>query len=54
MERILRHAIHGDGHQSTFLYVGNELEGNALHTISDVLEVLIKGEQSEGGPLFSQ
>ncbi len=54
MERILRHAIHGDGHQPTFLYVGNELEGNALHTISDVLEVLIKGEQSEGEPLFSQ
>lgn len=53
MERILRHAIHGGGSQPTFLYVGNELEGNALHTISDVLEGLIKGEINEGGTLFT-
>ncbi len=53
MERILRHAIHGAGAQRTFVYIGNELEGNALHTISDVLEELIRGEISEGGTLFT-
>lgn len=38
MERILRHALAGDGSTPTYLYVGNELEGNALHSIADVLE----------------
>jgi uncharacterized protein YecE (DUF72 family) len=37
MARLLRSAMNrGDGTPS-YLYVGNELEGNALHTISDVL-----------------
>ncbi|HRQ89850.1 MAG TPA: DUF72 domain-containing protein [Bacteroidia bacterium] len=37
MGRILRKGIAGDGGRPTYFYVGNELEGNALHTISDVL-----------------
>jgi hypothetical protein len=28
----------GDGSRPSYLYVGNELEGNALHTLADVLE----------------
>lgn len=39
MEAILRHAVYGAGESvPTFLYTGNELEGNALHTLADVLE----------------
>ncbi len=37
MCRILRHAVYGSQSVPTFLYVGNELEGNALHTLADVL-----------------
>lgn len=37
MARLLGAAMAGDGARPTYLYVGNELEGNALHTISDVL-----------------
>ena len=36
--RLLRDAASRRGERPTYLYVGNELEGNALHTISDVLE----------------
>ncbi len=44
MVRILRHAMHGDTRgRPTYLYVGNELEGNALHTFSDVLETVAMG-----------
>lgn len=43
MRRLLGEAMAGDGKKPTYLYVGNELEGNALHTISDVLGVLQDG-----------
>lgn len=44
MVQILRHAMHGETHgQPTYLYVGNELEGNALHTFADVLEQAAMG-----------
>lgn len=44
MVRILRHAMHGDTRgRPTYLYVGNELEGNALHTFADVLETVAMG-----------
>lgn len=44
MVRILRHAMHGNAEgRSTFLYAGNELEGNALHTFADVLEQAAMG-----------
>ena len=33
-------ARNGDSHPPCYLYVGNQLEGNALHTISDLLEKL--------------
>lgn len=49
MGRILRHSKHGGGANPSFLYVGNELEGNALHTISDVLGIAIAGEEKVGG-----
>ena len=42
--RILRQGIHGPYQKPVFLYVGNELEGNALHTISDVLAILMENE----------
>lgn len=37
---ILKHLISSKGHSDkpSFLYIGNQLEGNALHTIADVLE----------------
>ncbi len=37
MLQLLREAAEGRGERRTYLYVGNELEGNALHTLSDVL-----------------
>ncbi|MCB1066455.1 MAG: DUF72 domain-containing protein [Verrucomicrobiae bacterium] len=43
MVRIIRHAIHGAESKPSFLYVGNELEGNALHTFADVLETVALG-----------
>ncbi|MCB1233102.1 MAG: DUF72 domain-containing protein, partial [Verrucomicrobiae bacterium] len=44
MVSILRHAIHGNpDRKPTFLYVGNELEGNALHTLADVIEQVAMG-----------
>jgi len=46
MGRMLRSAMSRQGEKPTYLYVGNELEGNALHTISDVLGEL---ESIEGG-----
>lgn len=49
MGRILRHAMHGASKRPTFLYVGNELEGNALHTISDVLGPVMTGWENTGG-----
>lgn len=45
MRRLLAHAMSGDGSRPTYLYVGNELEGNALHTISDVLGTMESGEE---------
>lgn len=48
MARLLRAAMAGKGERPTYLYVGNELEGNALHTISDVLEaVMMDGGRGE-------
>lgn len=38
MTRIIRASIASGGERPAFLYVGNELEGNALHAIADVLE----------------
>ena len=41
MAAILRHAVCAEESDiPTFLYMGNELEGNALHTLSDVMETL--------------
>jgi uncharacterized protein YecE (DUF72 family) len=37
MARLLRSAMNRRDGAPSYLYVGNELEGNALHTISDVL-----------------
>jgi uncharacterized protein YecE (DUF72 family) len=37
MARLLRSAMNRRDGSPSYLYVGNELEGNALHTISDVL-----------------
>jgi uncharacterized protein YecE (DUF72 family) len=34
-------ARNGNDHLPAYLYVGNQLEGNALHTIADVLEGLV-------------
>lgn len=45
MARLLREVIAHPRGRRSYLYVGNELEGNALHTISDVLaELEILGE----------
>lgn len=49
MSRLLVGAMAGDGSRPTYLYVGNELEGNALHTISDVLGGIFPAD--EGGLL---
>jgi uncharacterized protein YecE (DUF72 family) len=48
MGRILHHGVFGAGDLPVFLYIGNELEGNALHTIADVLEGM-ETELGEGG-----
>ncbi len=37
MARLLQAAMNRRDGGPAYLYVGNELEGNALHTISDVL-----------------
>ena len=47
MRRILAHARQSGPERKSYLYVGNELEGNALHTISDVLGVAM--EEEKGG-----
>ena len=47
MRRILAHAMQSGPERKSYLYVGNELEGNALHTISDVLGVVM--EEEKGG-----
>ena len=52
MGRILRDAMARPGESPTYLYVGNELEGNALHTISDVLGELDPVESKDGETLF--
>jgi uncharacterized protein YecE (DUF72 family) len=51
MARLLAGAIAGDGSRRTYLYVGNELEGNALHTISDVLGGIMLEGADEALPL---
>jgi hypothetical protein len=45
MRRILAHARQSGPELPTYLYVGNELEGNALHTISDVLGLMLEDEK---------
>lgn len=49
--RLISHQMNrSDPESMSFLYVGNELEGNALHTISDVLE----GQVDERTELFGK
>ncbi|MCB1089505.1 MAG: DUF72 domain-containing protein [Verrucomicrobiae bacterium] len=38
MTELIRGAIEEEPRRPAYLYVGNELEGNALHTIADILE----------------
>ncbi len=52
MARLLREAMSRQGEHPSYLYVGNELEGNALHTISDVLGELDVETVVEGMELF--
>ncbi len=52
MTRLLAAAAAGDGSRPLYLYVGNELEGNALHTISDVLGQAFPAELEGGLRLF--
>lgn len=52
MARLMHHAIAAGGvDRPTYLYVGNELEGNALHTIADVLEAALGENLARPGDL---
>lgn len=52
MGRLLNAAAAAAEPRPHFLYVGNELEGNALHTLSDVLGQAFPGEMGATAPLF--